>query len=138
MYCKYFDGPSKLSCAELLAAVGVLVVVWAATLIAFALTIDRACLRSFVSLQTAEEHTRQLFKERAGNDELRVGIFRTNHRLWEHIYEDVGAWVEVSYESWKQQRPAWLTDSLITSIPDDLLQRGVDHAADRDTRRGQL
>ena len=138
LYCKYFDGPSKLSCPELLAAVGVLVVVWAAILIAFALTIDRAYLRSFVSLQTAEEHTRQLFKERAGNDELRVGIFRTNHRLWEHIYEDVGAWVEVSYESWKQQRPAWLTDSLIASIPDDLLQRGVDHAADRDARRGQL
>ena len=75
---------------------------------------------------------------RSGDDEARIEILLENQHVWDLMREDVGAWVEVSYESWKQQRPAWLTDSLIASIPDDLLQRGVDHAADRDARRGQL
>jgi hypothetical protein len=92
LYYKCFDGPAKLECIRLLAALGAVVAVWVVALLAFALTVNRALLRSFVSLETARDEARLGTK---GRGNLRYAApargFGANCCSWSRIMTDIPA-----------------------------------------------
>jgi hypothetical protein len=122
-YATHYDGPDKLDGALLLTTFGVLAGTWAFALGGFLLLIERAYLRTFASLETGRECAVRSFREREGDDELRILIFNTNERLWASIREEVAAWSQASYCRWLAEQPEWLTPGLLDKIPDDCIPK---------------
>jgi hypothetical protein len=122
-YAEHFDGPDKLDGDLLFTTFGVLAGVWAAALTGFLLSIERAYLSTFVSLETGRACEIRCFREAEGDDERRIGIFRTNKVLWESIRDEVAAWSQANYCRWLAEQPAWLTPGLLDKIPDHCIPK---------------
>ncbi len=122
-YAEHYDGPGKLDRAVLFPTFGALAGVWATALIGFLLAIERSYLRTFMSLETGRECAIRQFRERQGDDELRMDVFDENVRLWESIEGEVKAWLNANYTRWQAEKPAWFTPALIAKIPGDFLPK---------------
>jgi hypothetical protein len=125
-YTEHYDGPGKLDRALLFTSFGALAGAWALAFAGIVLSIERAHLVSFVSLETGREYVVRIFRETEGDDECRARhIFATNALLWDSIREDVKAWFQVNYPHWKAGQLAWLTQGLLLTIPTDFFPKEV-------------
>jgi hypothetical protein len=123
-YAEYYDDPGKVDRTLLYTSLGAVAGTWAVAFVGFLLSIERAYLSSFVSLETGREYAVRIFHETEGDDESRIiHIFGTNERLWESIRAEVKAWVLVSYPRWKAGQAAWLTPGLLAKIPSDFIPK---------------
>ena len=125
-YTEHYDGPGKLDRALLFTSFGALAGTWALAFAGLVLSIERACLLSFVSLETGREWVVRIFRETEGDNESRVlHIFATNAPLWDSIRGEVKAWFQVNYPRWKAGQLAWLTPGLLLTIPSDFFPKEV-------------
>jgi hypothetical protein len=122
LYISHGEGPGKLPADLVFAVLGVLVLVWAASLTGFLLTIKREYIGTFLSLETGRAYAVRFFNEAEGDDERRIKIFHFSPPLWSEIRGDVKAWTLLSnYERWKAEKPFWFTVGLIQRLPDDFM-----------------
>jgi len=102
----------------------VLLVTWLVaigTLVKFS---EREFRHTFYSLMTARALKRAMFED--DQDDIKITIFES-HRSYYAGYEDeVKAWLEDNWNKWFLNRPAWLTESVLGSIPLDLIPGGAD------------
>jgi hypothetical protein len=112
---------SKIGDVPLFATVGALVAVWLVATVGLSLTIKRAYLHTFVSLQTGYADTQSNFLDHQGDDTRRVIIFFMNERHWQAIRDRVRQWVLSVYATWQALMPAFFTADLQARIPDDLM-----------------
>jgi hypothetical protein len=103
----YFDqGEHKLAGNTLFGALGSLLIVWAAALLTFLLSLDKAYLHTFYSIETGPQFTAGLFHHHLGNDRLRIDIFTYNERLFSSdLHADILSWAHASLASWTSSRP---------------------------------
>jgi hypothetical protein len=97
------------------------VVVWAASLTGFLLTINREYIGTFFSLETGRAYVVRFFNDAEGDDARRIKIFNFSPALWSEIRGDVKAWTLDNYVRWKAERPYWFTVGLIQRLPDDFM-----------------
>ena len=132
---------SKIGDLPLFATVGALSFVWLLAVVGLSLTIKRAYLHTFVSLQTGYAYSQSYFLDNQGNDAKRVAIFFCNERHWQAIRDRVRQWVLSVYATWQALMPAFFTADLHTRIPDDLMPAQAVHdlnAQSPDGRRPTL
>ena len=122
-YAEHYDGPGKLDGALLFNPFSALAGAWAFALGCFLLSIERAYLWTFVSLETGRECIVRSFREREGDDERRIDIFNRNEVLWASIREEVAAWSQANFRRWLAEQPVWLTPGLLDKIPDDCIPK---------------
>ncbi len=112
---------SKIGDLPLFATVGALSFVWLLAVVGLSLTIKRAYLHTFVSLQTGYAFTQSYFLDNQGDDAKRVEIFNKNERHWQAIRDLVRQWVLSVYAAWQALMPAFFTTDLQARIPDDCM-----------------
>jgi hypothetical protein len=121
-YTEHYDGPGKLDRAMLFATIGALTGTWAVALVGFLLSIERAYLWTFLSLETGREYIVRVFREAEGDDERRIThIFGSNERLWTSIRDEVKAWFKANYPRWEAEQAVWLTPGLRAKVPSDFI-----------------
>ena len=134
------EGEHKLAGNMLFGTLGSLVIVWAAALITFLLSLDRAYLRTFYSLETGPQYLESLFHHHLGNDRLRIDTFSYNERLFSSdLRAALLSWVHASYAAWTSEGAGastcqWFTPAVQATLPawaiPSLLSGGdVDRAA---------
>ena len=116
---------SKIGDLPLFATVGALAAVWLVAIVGLSLTIKRAYLRTFVSLQTGYADTQSIFLDHQGDDAKRVEIFFCNERHWQAIRDRVRQWVLSAYATWQALMPAFFTADLQARIPDNFMPRST-------------
>jgi hypothetical protein len=121
LYITYCEGPRTLPSDLVFAVLGALVIVWAASLTGFLLTIKREYICTFVSLETGRAYAVRFFNEAEGDDERRIKIFGFSPAMWSEIRGDVKAWTLGNYGRWKAEKPYWFTVWLIQRLPDDFM-----------------
>lgn len=119
LYSVYFEGAGKLDSAALFAVIGFVEGLWLLSLIVFLSCVNPAYLGTFVSLKTGPEHSMSYFLD-STDDQRRVRIFQHNERHWRKIKAQVSDWVEANITRWQEEKPAWFTEAVSSTIPDDM------------------
>ena len=112
------EGEHKLAGNMLFGTLGSLVIVWAAALITFLLSLNRAYLRTFYSLETGPQYLESLFHHHLGNDRLRIDTFSYNERLFSSdLHAALLSWVHASYAAWTSESGTWFTPAVQATLP---------------------
>jgi hypothetical protein len=90
--------------------------------------------KTFFSLETGNEWAQGFFLD-GTSDEVRMKILKIEQRKWKKIRPEVKEWVLGNWWRWKDEKPAWFTESLIAKIPDDFIPREEDRVELREMRR---
>ncbi|GMH72745.1 hypothetical protein TL16_g05998 [Triparma laevis f. inornata] len=98
----------------------VLVGLYVAGFIIFFALINKGYAKTFWSTKTASEYLHDKFISHP-HDEARAEIFNISPHLWRHMKLEVKAWVSSHWEGWMDLKPAWLTDEIISMIPEDMV-----------------
>ncbi len=94
-----------------------LALTWAITFAFLLSMMEFKFRRSFWSLQTGWQWSISFFKD-GETDEIKSFLFENSARQWKHIIgEEVGAWLEENWDQWKEEKPKWFTDILMSKIP---------------------
>jgi hypothetical protein len=102
----------------LFGALGSLLIVWAAALLTFLLSLDKAYLHTFYSIETGPQFTAGLFHHHLGNDRLRIDIFTYNERLFSSdLHADILSWAHASFASWTSESATWFTPAVQATLP---------------------
>ena len=109
-----------LTVASLWSLLGGLEVLFVLLFTIFVLSVNKKYIATFFSTQTAKEFNIQSYRE-ATADSTRIDIFSCHHSYYASIREDVQFWVRESYGRWNEEQPAWFTDRVKGSIPEDML-----------------
>ena len=122
LYSDNYDGRpndrSKLADSEIFVFLGVLLFVWALTVIIFFFTIKRAYWQTFYSTQTGRDNTKANFLDNEGNDQARIMIFSDNIDLWRDIEGEVQVWTLANWARWEHEKPSWFDENFRESVPD--------------------
>ena len=121
LYTAFYAGEAKLGASILYAIVGALVAVWMLAFGVMLQTMEPKYRHTFVSTQSGRDYVMGIFRDNAGNEELRAQIFVFNEELWRPIRLQVLAWARSRFHAWKQERPAWFTEALCSHIPTDFI-----------------
>ena len=117
-YFYFHEGDHKLAGSTLFGALGSLLIVWAAALITFLLSLDGAYLRTFYSLETGPQYLESLFHHHLGNDRLRIDTFTYNERLFSSdLRAALLSWTHASYAAWTSEAGTWFTPSVQATLP---------------------
>jgi hypothetical protein len=118
-YWHFYDGEDKIDDAPLFISLAMLVGTWVVALGTFLLSIDRAYLHTFVSIEIAPQFVRRRFAHFAGNDEQRMEIFQIHAALWRAFADEVADWVAEHYNEMVGQ--PWFTPAMVQTIPGSML-----------------
>ena len=121
LYTAFYVGEGKLGASTLYAVIGALMAVWMVSFGMLLLTMDHKYIRTFVSAGTGCENAMSYFLDNDGNDEIRAQILYKNQDMWRAIRSQVQAWVRARFMVWKEEKPAWFSEVLISAIPTDML-----------------
>ena len=115
-YSLCYDGGNKLTDPMVFGVLGAVLAVWIAALGTFLLSVNRAYLHTFYSLETGPQFAERQFLHHVGNDEVRMAVFQINERLWSSsLRTAVTAWAHASYVAWTSQ--AWFTADVKELVP---------------------
>ncbi len=126
LYFTYYEGDGKIDSSTLFAVIGFIEGLWLLSLCVFLSCVNPAYLGTFVSLKTGPEHAMSYFLD-STDDERRVRIFMHNERQWGPIKSEVSDWVQANRARWDEEKPAWFTDAVISTIPDAIWRIGHNH-----------
>ncbi len=114
-YSLFYENENKMADATVFGGLGVVIAVWFAALGMFLLSVDRAYLHTFYSLETGPQYTERRFLYHGASDEARMVIFQVNERLWPSLRAAVISWVHKGYVTWTAE--AWFTPALQATVP---------------------
>jgi hypothetical protein len=114
-YYLFYDGEHKMPDTMLFGALGVLLTMWVVGLGTFLLSLDRAYLHTFYTVETSLQFVERWFAHNVGNDPLRAVIFTFNERLWHSFRPAVVDWVHLRYAAWTSEE--WFTPAVQATIP---------------------
>ena len=60
----------------------------------------------------------------AESDEIKVKIFECHPVKWKNHRDEVRDFTHANWARWKEEKPAWFTEGLIQSIPDEFIPVG--------------
>jgi hypothetical protein len=135
LYQQYYDGiegdgkRGKIGAVELYTISGSLVLLWAFSFLAFTRNINQTHHHTFFETMTAPQYSIYVFKN-GTSDHMKMEIFTRNSQFWDSIREDLLAYTFANWDRWKAEKPDWLTDNFIATIPDEFIPR-----VDKDRRR---
>ncbi|GMH46914.1 hypothetical protein TrRE_jg3109 [Triparma retinervis] len=79
-------------------------------------------LHTFTSMQTSNEYLAKEFKG-SEQDEGKMDIFRTNRLKWKKVLgNEVDTWLNERLPVWLEEDVEWLTDEMMSIIPDDMIE----------------
>ena len=84
--------------------------------------IDKKYLGTFFTTMIARQYTIELYASYT-TDLQRVEAFDQHPTYYEGAEVELRAFIDENWEDWMADRPEWLTDYIIASIPDDYLKR---------------
>ncbi len=114
-YSLFYNGENKMADAAVFSGLGVVLAVWLAALGTFLISVDRAYLHTFYSLETGPQFSERQFLCHVGNDEVRMAIFQINEPLWSSLRTAVTSWVHHSFVAWTAQ--AWFSPAVQATVP---------------------
>ncbi len=117
-YFFFHEGEHKLAGNMLFGALGSLLIVWAAALLTFLLSLNREYLHTFYARETGTQYTESWFHHHLGNDRLRIDIFGFNERLFSSdLRAALLSWVHASFAAWTSESGTWFTPAVQATLP---------------------
>ena len=114
------DAAWKLSAAQVWGmqgiALGGLVLSWVVLLV----YMDMKFLNTFYSTMTGKLDVAHMFK-RAKNDEQRVFLLGYHPDFYMAFEDELETLIKAKWDGWKSDPPRWLTEQVISTIPDHML-----------------
>ena len=86
----------------------------------FLLKINRKYVKTFFSTMTGKQFCVVNFHN-ATNDVSKIEVFDQHPSYYASIRDEVKTWVGENWERWSQEKPAWFTARVISTIPDDMI-----------------
>ena len=130
------DRRSKLDATTLCVVVGTLVVIWLVSFLKFLRTIKPEYLHTFFGTMTGSQYTIHLFN--IGDEEVKIDIFGCNTRLWSSIRGKVREWTLSNWARWVEDKPEWLTEHFVSTVPDDFIPAKMTPSRRRSSFLGSL
>jgi len=90
--------------------------------LAFIGLMDRKYFGTFFTTMTAKQSTTMKFKT-AKNDQQKINVLKYYPTYYEEVEVELQELIDENWEDWMADRPEWLTDNVIASIPDNFLPK---------------
>ena len=107
--------------SQLWTIVGCISALWFFSFTAFIFSIKSEYIKTFSGTLTGAQYSQNYFLDNEDDESKRIIIFTTSEYHWKPIREDVKSWVQVNWYQWEEEKPAWWTDAVKGSIPNDML-----------------
>jgi hypothetical protein len=120
IYLKLYSGPNGIESSQLWTMLFALLGSFLVSVLAFVLLMDRKYLGTFLTTATGPQSTADKF-HLATTDEQRVSIMKYHPYYYAGVEVELKALIADNWEEWMLNRPEWLTESVIATIPDDFL-----------------
>ena len=120
LYLNYYDGKNILPASELWTVLFSLLGLFVASVLAFVLLMDRKYLRTFVTTTTGPQFAAERFHV-ATTDEQRLNTFKYHPYYYTAIEKELKALLAENWEDWMANKPDWMTERIIATIPDKFL-----------------
>jgi hypothetical protein len=120
LYSRHYSGSNLIEASQLEAMLFALLGSFLVSLLAFVLLMDRKYLGTFVATTTGPQSAVNRFHV-ATTDEQRVSIMKYHHYYYAGVEVELKALIAENWEEWMLNRPEWLTESVIATIPDKFL-----------------
>jgi hypothetical protein len=114
------DNDNKIPAMHLWALLFSLLGLFLGSCSVFVLLMDRRYLETFVNTTTGPQSSVKKFKL-ATTDEQRLSTFKYHRYYYAAIEVELKLLLAENWEDWMFNRPDWLTDSMIATIPDEFL-----------------
>ena len=128
-YLKYFDeaadgvnGSTKLGAETLWAGLVGLFGLFLVSGLAFVGLMDRKYLGTFITTMTAKQLTTEKFRT-ATNDQQRTNVMTYHPSYYKEVEVELQELIVDNWDDWMKNRPVWLTDNIIASVPDEFLKK---------------
>ena len=133
VYLKYYDGSydaegdelggnrkleGNLLWAGLLGLLGIFML----SVLALVGLMDKKNLHTFFSTTTGPQYATVKFKT-ATTNEQRIERFSTHPVYYEEFKSELQELIDENWEDWMSDRPEWLTDNVIATIPSEYLKK---------------
>ena len=76
--------------------------------------------RLFYTAETGVQYIRAEFV-RAATDEEKMLVFRRHPVKWESFRDEVRDFTHANWARWKEEQPAWFTETVIQRVPDEFI-----------------
>jgi len=131
IYLKCYDGGEgdevggnrKINAEVLWAGLLGLLGLFLVSSLAFIGLMDRKYLHTFFSRTTGPQYAVKQYKEVYTTGIQRVAAFDQHPKYYEGVKDAMQELIDEKWEDWMADRPEWLTDNVIASIPDDYLPK---------------
>ena len=120
LYLKYYTDANKIEASMLWEVLFTLLGLFLASVSAFVLLMDRRYLGTFVTTTTGPQFAAGRFKV-ATTDEQRIAVLKYHPLYYASIEVELKALLAENWEEWMANRPDWLTESVIATVPDEFL-----------------
>jgi len=116
------DNPKKINAETLWAGLQGLSCLFWVSCVAFIGLIDRKYLHTFFSRTTGPQYAIKQYNIYT-TDLQRVAVFDQHPKYYEGVKDAMQELIDDNWEDWMKDRPEWLTDNVIASIPDEYLEK---------------
>ena len=127
------EGPKKFGAVELWAFLGGVEGLFILSFTFYLLKIKRKYVKTFFSTMTGKQFCVYTFRN-AISDSAKVRIFTRHPSYYASTRDEVKTWVGENWERWSEEKPAWFTARVISTIPDDMIPTAT---LDKLKRRGR-
>ena len=133
VYLKYYNGAadategdedSKLTAEMLWTVLLCLFSMFLVSVLAFISLMDRKYLHTFFSWTTGPQYAVEQYKGYTTNLQ-RVTAFDQHPSYYEGVKDAMQELIDENWDDWMVDRPEWLTDNVIASIPDEYLKKAA-------------
>jgi len=127
IYLKYYDGEevggnTKIKAGILWTGLYAPFSLFLVSCLAFIRLMDRKYLHTFFGLMTGPQYAVAQYKGYT-MDIQRVAAFDQHPTYYEGVKDAMQELIDDNWEDWMKDRPEWLTDNVIASIPDSYLPK---------------
>ena len=134
VYLKYYDGGyeaapggdgdvggnRKLGAETLWAGLLGLFGLFLVSGLAFVGLMDRKYLGTFITTMTAKQSTTVKFRS-AKNNQQRINVLKNHPTYYKEVVVELQELIDDNWDDWMKDRPEWLTDNVVASVPDKFL-----------------
>jgi hypothetical protein len=120
LYFKLYEGDNKIPAPPLWSLLFSLLGLFLVSVLVFVGLMDRRYLGTFVTTTTGPQSAVNKFKV-ATTDEQRLNTFKYHHYYYAGIEDELKALLAENWEDWMANKPKWLTESIIDTVPDEFL-----------------
>jgi len=124
LYLEYYNGTddAKIDGETLFGGLGGVCGLFIVSALAFISLMDRNYLWTFFCKTTGIHYSKELLEGCYTEDEQLMTLVAQHPSYSKDVKDDLKAFVDDNWDEWMDNRPEWLTDAVIESIPDEYLR----------------